>query len=279
MTGWLVYDHDNIDRNRFFIDRWMEAAALRGVSLSLVTAQELSWGVLEGNHFLMRNLRHDRPDFIVMRAQYPLLSAHFENMNIPCFNNARIADICNDKRKTHSLFSGLLPMMPCAFVTPDAFQSPFPYPVVLKGSHGCGGRSVYLAYNEQEYASALRKIAPDSLVVQPMCDEPGKDLRVYVLGNTIIAAMLRHQENDFRSNVGLGGGSRPMPLTDTLRDYVSRVLSRFDTGLVGIDFIYHHGELVFNEVEDAVGTRMLYMHTDRDIAADYLDLILNRINL
>ena len=42
MTGWLIYDGSNIDRNRFFIDRWMDAANRRGVTLTLVTAQEIS---------------------------------------------------------------------------------------------------------------------------------------------------------------------------------------------------------------------------------------------
>ena len=52
-----------------------------------------------------------------------------------------------------------------------------------------------------------------------------------------------------------------------------------NTGLVGIDFIYHQGRLVFNEAEDAVGTRMLYMHTARDIADEYLSLILSRVSM
>lgn len=279
MTGWLIYDRNNIERNRFFIDRWMQAAQRHGISLDLVTAQDIAWGVQEGEPFLMKEAARERPAFAVMRAQYPALSAHLEGMGVPCFNNAKVADICNDKQKTHSLLSGQLPMMPTAFLTHSAFKNPFPFPVVVKGAHGCGGRSVYLARDEREYGEAVQKLYPDTFIVQPLCSEPGKDLRLYVLGNQIIAAMLRFQEGDFRSNVGLGGGSRPVPLTDELRDYAGRVLAHFDTGLVGIDFIYHEGRLVFNEVEDAVGTRMLYMHTQRDIADDYMALILKNIGL
>lgn len=277
--GWLVYDRENIERNRFFIDRWMQAAARRGISLRLVQTGHISFGFEEGRAFLKEQLQQARPDFAVMRAAHPLLSAHLEAMGIPCFNSAKVADICNDKRKTHALLAGELPMMPTAFLTREAFENPFPYPVVVKGAHGCGGRSVYLARNEEEYLSALKKAAPDSLLVQPLCDRPGRDVRVYVLGNELIAAMLRYQDDDFRSNVGLGGGSRPAELTDELRGYVEKVMAHFDIGLVGIDFIFHHGKLMFNEVEDAVGTRMLYMHTQRDIAADYLGLILSRIGM
>ncbi len=212
-----------------------------------------------------------------MRAPLPLLSAHLEALKVPVFNNARLSQIANDKRRTHQLFSGILPMMDSAFVDQTAFQQPFPWPVVVKASSGCGGRQVYLAQDEAGYRQALASLAPDSAVVQPLCDSLGKDMRVYVLGGEIIATMLRYSEDDFRSNVGLGAQSKPIPLPDEARGYVQQVLSRLQVGLVGIDFIYHQGGLVFNEIEDAVGTRMLYMHTQRDIAADYLDLILRSL--
>ena len=59
--------------------------------------------------------------------------------------------------------------------------------------------------------------------------------------------------------------------------HVRAVQGLFSFGLVGVDFLFHQGQLVFNEIEDAVGTRMLYMHTQLDIASDYLDWILNRM--
>jgi glutathione synthase/RimK-type ligase-like ATP-grasp enzyme len=58
---------------------------------------------------------------------------------------------------------------------------------------------------------------------------------------------------------------------------VEAIAQQFHFGLVGVDFIFHKGELVFNEIEDAVGTRMLYMHTDMDIVRDYLDFILGAL--
>lgn len=278
-TGWLVYDAWNTDRNAFFIERWLQAAARRGVGLHVVLTENISYGYADGKAFLKELLEDARPDFVVMRAAHPLLSAHLEKMGIPCFNSARVAEICNDKRQTHALLAGELPMMPTAFLNQEAFLNPFSYPVVVKGAHGCGGRSVYLADNEEEYRDAVRKIAPDSFVVQPLCDQPGKDVRVYVLGQRMLAAMLRHQERDFRSNVGLGGGSHPIPLTDELAHYVEKVMRHFAFGLVGVDFIYHQGRLVFNEIEDAVGTRMLYMHTSMDIAEEYLNLILSSLGM
>lgn len=277
MNAWIVYDKDNVDRNTFFIDRWMEASKRRGIGLDLVLSQDIAWGVQDDQLMLQHKGAPARPDFVVMRAQHPLLSRHLEAMGIPCYNNSRVADICNDKRQTHSLFQGRLPMMDTAYVDQAAFARPFPYPVVVKAAHGCGGREVFLAEDEQAYHNALKAIAPDSAVVQPLCDEPGRDLRVYVLGDQIVATMMRYSDGDFRSNFGLGGNSKPMPLDAAERRMVDIVMQEFTFGLVGIDFIRQGGRWVFNEIEDAVGTRMLYMHTGRDIASDYLDLILSRL--
>lgn len=279
MTGWLIYDQDNMQRNQFFIDRWMTAAKEKAVSLKLVTAQEIAYGFSEGQAFIRHGTNHEDIDFAVMRAQHPLLSAHLEAMGIPCFNNARTADICNDKQKTYSMFADTLPMIDTAFLEQNAFVNPFSFPVVVKAAHGCGGRGVFLANDENEFRQAIAQISPDSIIVQKLCDTPGKDLRVYVLGNKIIAGMQRYSPSDFRSNVGLGGSSMPVTLTDDIVGYVEHILTHFSFGLVGIDFIFHQGKPLFNEIEDAVGTRMLYMHTKMDIANDYLDYILKSLSL
>lgn len=273
MNGWLVYERDNIQRNQFFVDRWMRAAARRGIALQLVTTDVIRMGVMDGALFLSDG-EGNVPDFLVMRAQYQRLSEHAEQMGIPVYNNARVSRFCNDKRRTHQLLSSLVPMMNTAFVLSETRDCPFPYPVVVKASHACGGRQVHMAKDDASFRAALAALSPDSAVVQPLCDTPGRDVRVYVLGDRIVGAMLRHSESDFRSNVGLGGGSRPYEIDDVLLGHVDRIRGLFRFGLVGVDFLFDKGRLVFNEIEDAVGTRMLYMHTDRDIAADYLDFIL-----
>ena len=227
MTGWLVYDPGNVDRNRFFIDRWIAAAEKRGVGLLLITTPSIAYGVRDNAPMLLLEGKPARPDFVVMRSQHPVFSAHLERMGIPCFNSARVAEICNDKRKTHALFMGKLPMMDSAFLTTDAFLQPFPCPVVVKAAHGNGGRQIYLARDAAEYDEARRRIYPDSLLTQPLCDAPGQDLRVYVLDDQVFATLMRYSDGDFRSNVGLGGASRPIPMPEDVRQYVALVMGTF----------------------------------------------------
>lgn len=275
MLGYLIYRAEDIARNRRFIDFFLTAAKKRGVELRLVTTNQIIMGLRDGNLFLMP----ETPDFAVVRAMRPDLSRHLENCGVRVFNNAFLSEICNDKQKTHTYLSEHgIPMLDTAFVSCDSPHHPFDYPVVLKASGGCGGRQVYLCNDEEAYHEKLLTIAPDSAVVQPLCDTPGRDIRAYVLGDTVLQTMLRYSNDDFRSNFGLHGTAKPHTLTSNERSLVEHVIPLFDIGLVGIDLIYHNGKPYVNEIEDAVGTRMLYQFTTIDPVDLYMDVIVKRLS-
>lgn len=50
-------------------------------------------------------------------------------------------------------------------------------------------------------------------------------------------------------------------------------MRHFTFGLVGIDLIYDNGHPVLNEIEDVVGARMLYAHTEINLVGRYIDYI------
>jgi len=272
----IIYERNEVARNRRFIDYWLEAAKERSVEMQLVIVDELSYGVREGKPFLLHAGRDVTCDFVVMRAKKPLLGYHLESMGIPVFNNARVGEILNDKRKTHALLRDRFPMMDTAFIEDDS-PCPFAFPVVVKSAGGCGGREVKLCADEAAYRDAIAQFKY-SAVVQPLCDAPGKDVRVYMLGKEILQGMQRFSVNDdFRANFGIHRSAKPIDIPDDIRRMALECAEIFDFGLVGVDFIFHKGKAVFNEAEDVVGTRMLYQYTDIDIVQVYLDFILGKL--
>lgn len=275
---WLVYERANVARNQFFIDQWGQAAARRQVRIHTVLYEDLRFGIKNSRPFIEHAGGLPLPAAAVMRMNQPLLSAQYEAMGIPLFNNAKVARICNDKRLTHQLISQLAPAMDTVFLRGDEDAAPLPYPLVLKAAHSCGGRQVYLAHNEQEYRQALLDMQGAEALAQTMSDTPGRDVRAYVLGREIVAVMMRRSDSDFRSNIGQGGDAVPYTLLPEDEALVRRIIDQFDFGLVGIDFILHQGRLVFNEIEDAVGTRMLFAGGHEDIVHRYLDFILNNLD-
>ena len=87
--------------------------------------------------------------------------------------------------------------------------------------------------------------------------------------------MLRVSSNEFRSNYCLGGNASRYNLTEEEEQIVATVINNLDIGFAGIDIMFDKGRPVLNEIEDNVGSRMLYALTDIDPVDLYLDHILS----
>jgi gamma-F420-2:alpha-L-glutamate ligase len=204
-------------------------------------------------------------------------------MGITVFNNSVVSEICNDKAKTYQyLASTGIKMVDSVFCQNaqikqviDEVQTP----TVIKAVEGHGGSQVFLIQDHSramsiEHTEVIEKLAGSDVVVQPFTGTRNQDLRVYVIGAEIIAAVLRTAKEGFKSNFSLGGEVRLYSLSEAEVVIVNRIIQMFDFGLVGIDFIIgDEGELIFNEIEDVVGSRMLYQCSDINIVEKYLSYI------
>ncbi len=119
-------------------------------------------------------------------------------------------------------------------------------------------------------------------ILQEKIESDSKDVRVYILGNQIYEAILRQGRQDFRSNFSLGGTAQKYDLSAKERAYVRQFLAAFrgeTLGLAGLDFIVDRGgRLIFNELEEMVGTRMLYQSTARNVVRDYVSWMKDFLN-
>jgi glutathione synthase/RimK-type ligase-like ATP-grasp enzyme len=117
---------------------------------------------------------------------------------------------------------------------------------------------------------------------QAVVDQPGRDLRVYVLFGQILAGVMRTAKAGVVSNFKLGGSVALHELTDAERLLAEAVIQRFeDAGaplcMAGVDLLYSDDGPVVSEVEDVVGSRMLYQVSDIDLVVLYLQGIAQRI--
>lgn len=272
MKGWLVYTKERAERNRGFIDWFLEEATSLGIDLQLVMREELTIGIK--NHQLFID-KKPLPDFAIVRCIDPLFSQQLNHTGIAVFNPPEVASITNDKARTHQFLAmHQIPMVDTIFMTKQQLDEapPFPFPFVVKSVNGHGGKNVYMVENKNDRSTILPSLS-DDVVVQRMAQQ-GKDVRVYVLGNEIIGAVLRSSHRDFRSNFTLGGNAELYQLSEQQKALTNKIISLFDFGLVGIDFVFdEHGGFLLNEIEDVVGCRMLTTLTDINIARRYLSWI------
>lgn len=283
-TGWLLYDESDLNHNRDFADHMSQLAQQRSCSLLTVRTNQLVMGVHDGGRlFVYKDGKEALPDFVISRQRDDLISTQFESMGVPVFNGARVCKICNDKRRTHQFLAGL-PMMETTFVNHRYAVAPAAghYPVYIKPTGGHGGEQVRLVNNEYEWREAADAILPQDFIEQKAADNAGRDLRVYVLFGQITAAVMRTATQGFLSNFKRGGAVALHSLTTEEEQLTKQVIARFSAAdaplcFAGVDMLYHDGHPVLSEVEDVVGSRMLYRESKLDIAAMYLDAILKRL--
>ena len=266
LSALLIYSKEDIKKNKWFSGRLADTAVAFGVGLKLLTADDC-----RAEYMKDQSLADGAPAFVINRSRYADISEWFEKKDIASFNNSRTIRIGNDKLAEYELFKKLeLPVMRTVPGDTSYEDIPFGFPMIVKSRTGHGGSEVFRTDSRAELEKIMEGKDPGDFIFQEMCDEPGKDMRVYVLGGKINASVLRSSDIDFRSNFSLGGNAELTEADEEIQGYVRTLVSELDPDYIGIDFIRHGGAWVVNEIEDAVGARMLYKLTDLDIAQMYM---------
>lgn len=280
--GWILYNYADAKRNASYIEFHEEEGEKLGIAIELLYIEELEFGVQYDEWYITYQGKEvELPDFAIVRMNYPLLSRQLELMGVPVFNNSFVASICNDKAQTYQYVAKTgIAMVDSRFVHKNFLLEKLdtvPRPFVVKSVSGHGGSQVFLVREGQDVIPIYDQL-DDNVVIQPLASKKKQDLRVYVMGNEIVAAVLRTGNDGFRSNFSLGGKAELYTLHDEEKAIVEKIIDLFDFGLVGIDFIVgDYGSLLFNEIEDVVGSRMLYSCSDINLVAQYLAYIKKRV--
>ncbi|NLC18128.1 MAG: ATP-grasp domain-containing protein [Clostridiales bacterium] len=287
MVAWIIYFREAAEYNREYIKLYIETGARLGVDVRLIIAEDLKFGVKNNSYFILyRNEEIAYPDFAICRAIYPLMTRQLELMGIKVYNNSFVAEICNDKARTYQYLARTgIAMADTEFYKSfqlDDVLSDLNEARVIKAVGGHGGNQVFLVdpavTEDKEIAETKKALSGSDLVVQPKIGNRNQDLRVYVIGKEIIAAVLRTARQGFKSNYSLGGEVALYELSKEEKELVKLIIDQFDFGLVGIDFIVaDDGRLIFNEIEDVVGARMLYKCSDINIVEKYLRYIIDNL--
>ncbi len=282
MLGWLIYDSENAEVNKSYIEWFQHEAKKQGIDLQLIIRERLAVGIEHGSYqFYLNDKLVSLPNFVVIRTIEPILQHIFETLTIPSFNEAYVAEICNHKSKTYIELNRLnIPMMATYFATKQAPPATLPlsFPFVVKEATGRSGKQIYYCKTLNDWKHALQSLSTNDFLIQAADVQLGKDVRVFVIGKEIISAVLRVNEKDFRANYKLGGKAVPFTLTESQKKMIQKIIDHFDFGLVGIDFLIgHDGELIFNEIEDVVGSRTLSEISDINLIEKYVTFIKTKV--
>lgn len=150
-------------------------------------------------------------------------------------------------------------------------------PMVIKLIEGTQGQGVVLAETDKAAESvidAFRGLDAYFLAQEFIQEAKGSDIRCFVIGGKVVAAMMRTAKpGEFRSNLHRGGTAQPVKITPEERVTAVRAAKILGLNVAGVDILRsNHGPVVM-EVNSSPGLEGIEAASDVDIADQIIEFV------
>lgn len=155
-------------------------------------------------------------------------------------------------------------------------------PVIIKLLEGTQGVGVILAESvkiAEAIIETLHSTRQNVLVQKFVSESRGRDIRAFVVGDQVVAAMRRvAQGQEFRSNIHRGGKSEPVELDPAYAETAVRCAQIMGLRVAGVDMLEgRHGPQVM-EVNSSPGLEGIESATQLDIAGAIVDYMAAQVD-
>ena len=200
---------------------------------------------------------------------------YFQALNVPCLNHADAFAKARDKWLSLQLLLANGIAVPTSLLggqetkANDAVRH-IGTPIILKTLSGSQGIGVVLAEQPQSAVSMLETLKQanvPTLAQEFIAEAQGADLRCFVVGERIVAAMQRiGQAGEFRANCHRGARAEKVILTEQEKHVALNATKVLGLDVAGVDLIRSaNGPLVL-EVNASPGLEMIEKTSGIDIA-------------
>ena len=143
-------------------------------------------------------------------------------------------------------------------------------PIIMKLLKGTQGTGVILSESTQSVESVLETIwslGEDILLQRFIKESKGRDIRVFIIGDRVAAAMRRYaKEGEFRSNIHKGGYGEPLKLSKEYEAIAIKSAKMIGLGVAGVDMLESKDGPLVIEVNSSPGFQGLEEATKLNIA-------------
>lgn len=211
------------------------------------------------------------------------LLRHLETMGMYTVNESIAISRSRDKFRALQLLARKgIPMPLTGFAqSPDDTENLISMvggaPLVIKLLEGTQGKGVILADSHQSAVSiinAFKEMSQNILVQEFIEESRGTDIRCFVIGDKVVAAVKRQaKEGEFRANFHQGGKAVKVTLTSQERTIAIAAAKAMGLKVAGVDLIRsNHGPLVL-EINSSPGFQAVEEATKINIAAKIIHYI------
>lgn len=161
----------------------------------------------------------------------------------------------------------------------------FQYPVIVKSAYGSGGSGVFIAESKRslmpfvEHLLRKRDGGKEPIKIQEYIRESkGKDLRLFVVGNRVVAAMQRSaQKGEFRSNFHKGGNVTAVVPTEQEIKMSVHASVNMELDISGVDILRTKRGPMIIEVNAQPGLEGITKATGIDVGAEIIKYVERKI--
>jgi gamma-F420-2:alpha-L-glutamate ligase len=289
--GWIIYN-GNLYTKKFAEQiEWLRETAERfDFEIEVLANNQLLVAIEEGETRILTEKTD--PDFVFFWDKDLFLARQLEVQGLRLFNSAKAIEICDDKALTYQQLANHGIRMPKTIIAPKVFVSleddshldqvieTLGFPMVIKETFGSFGEQVYLIENEQQLRQKVKELQHKPHLFQEyIASSYGRDVRLNVVGDQVVAAMLRKSEQDFRANVTAGGKMFRYQPSEKEQELAVLCSQLVGADFAGVDLLFgENDEPILCEINSNAHFKNIYDCTGVDITQDMMAFIKESID-
>lgn len=278
------------NKNLYSTKRLVEEAKNRGHKVEVIKPTHCFMDITSGEPMVYyKKKKLNKIDAVIPRVGASISSygmaivRQFEMMGIYCLNSSNAIGRSRDKLRSLQILSQKeLPLPKTSFAssteqTEKLIDLVGGSPNVVKLLEGSQGRGVVLAETKKASESvidAFRELNANFLVQEFIKDANGSDIRCFVVGEKVVATMMRQaKEGEFRSNIHRGGVGMPIKITPEERKVAIAAAKAMRLNLAGVDIIRSGSGPKILEVNSSPGLEGIEGCTEKNIAIEVIKYV------
>ena len=275
--------------------RLREAAVQRGYKVKVLNTLKFAIDLEEGApdlYFRQKRLSHY--DAVLPRIGASItyfgtaVVRQFEQMDVWCANSSAGISNSRDKLRSLQILSRHHIGIPETTFVRDkkdvlpAIERVGGAPVIIKLLEGTQGIGVLLAESlksAEAIVELLQSQKQNVLIQKFVAESKGRDIRAFVVGDQVVAAMRRvAQGQEFRSNVHRGGLTEPVDLDERYRETAVRAAQIMGLRVAGVDLLEGRDGPQVVEVNSSPGLEGIEGCTQLDVAGAIIDYMAAQVD-
>lgn len=286
MKTWIILKERNKNVN-YETDRLLEEGG-QGTSLIYHPQIDIVVSREDRRSILLKGKTVDLPDVVIPRMGSGTgyfghsVLRHLERLGVPVLNTSAAVEVTKDKLHASQVFAENHLPTPKTMLVKDPInvklvEQEIGFPCVVKIFAGSYGKGVYLCQDKQglqdfvEFAHGIK--SDEAIIVQEyIASRPGQDVRVLVVGNTVLGAMKRSsKDGSFKANITRGGVGENFPLNDKIVDIALKTTNALGLDIAGVDLLFDGDDYKLCEANSAPGFKGFEKYTGVNVAKAIID--------